>query len=247
LFKRDIFGRLIIFRKLIIRIFGFLTYFRFNKKNIPVIKGAEIIQDLPESNVLFISNHQTYFADGAFMFHVIHSSLDGYPNQIKLRSILKCMKTNLFFVAAEETMKSGLLPKILGLAGAISIKRTWREAGVKIKRKVDTKDADNIEKALNSGWVVTFPQGTTRAFAEGRKGTAHIIKNYKPVVVPVVINGFRRAFDKKGLFIKKKGTELQITIKEPLNIDYNDHIENILQEVMDSIEQSKKFEWRSNH
>jgi len=216
-------------------------------KNVPKIKGAEIIQDLQAENVLFISNHQTYFADGAFLFHVIHSSLDQHPNKIKLRSILKCMKTNLYYVAAEETMKSGFLPKILALAGAITIKRTWREAGKEIKRKVDVGDTDNIKKALNSGWVITFPQGTTKAFAEGRKGTAHIIKNYKPVVVPIVINGFRRAFDKKGLYLKMKGTELQVTIKKPLDLDYNDNIDNILHEVMDSIEQSKKYEWRSRN
>ncbi|MBL4594502.1 MAG: 1-acyl-sn-glycerol-3-phosphate acyltransferase [Flavobacteriales bacterium] len=245
--KRDIFGQFIFFRKLVIRVFGFITYFRFKKTNIPKIKGAEIIRDLPQENVLFVSNHQTYFADGAFLFHVIHSALDGHPNEIRLKSILKCMKVNMFFVAAEETMKSGLLPKILGLAGAISIKRTWREAGKEIKREVNAKDTDSIEKALKTGWVITFPQGTTRAFAEGRKGTAHIIKNYKPVVVPIVINGFRRAFDKKGMFIKKKGTELQVTIKEPLDIDYNDNVENVLQKVMDAIEQSRKFEWRSNH
>jgi 1-acyl-sn-glycerol-3-phosphate acyltransferase len=247
LFKRDIFGQLIFFRKFVIRIFGFITYFRFNVINTPKIIGAEIIRDLPTENVLFISNHQTYFADVAFMFHVIHSSLDGNPNKIRLKSILKCMKTNLFFVAAEETIKSGFLPKILGLAGAISIKRTWREAGVDIKRKVDTKDTDSIEKALNTGWVITFPQGTTKPFAEGRKGTAHIIKNYQPIVVPVVINGFRRAFDKKGLFIKKRKTELQVTIKEPLNIDYSDNVDNVLQMIMNAIEQSRGYEWRSNH
>ena len=247
MFKRDTFGQLILFRKLVIRVFGIITYLRFNHKNIPKIHGAEIIQQLPNKNVLFISNHQTYFADGAFMFHAIHSALDGHPNKIKLKSILKCMKTNLFFVAAEETMKAGLLPKILGLSGAISVKRTWREAGKEIKRKVDANDTSSIEKALNAGWVITFPQGTTRAFAEGRKGTAHIIKNYKPIVVPIVINGFRRAFDKKGLFIKKKGTKLEATFKKPLDIDYNDHVENILHKVMDAIEQSKKYEWRSTH
>ena len=247
MFKKDTFGQSIILKKLIIRVFGIITYVRFNIINVPVINGAEIIKDLPKEKILFISNHQTYFADAAFLFHVIHSSLDNYPNRVKLRSILKCMKTNLFFVAAEETMKSGILPKILGFAGAISIKRTWREAGKDIKRQVSRKDTENIEKALNSGWVITFPQGTTRAFADGRKGTAHIIKNYEPLVIPIVINGFRRAFDKKGLFMKVKGTQLQVTIKQPLDLDYNDNIDNILHKVMDSIEQSKKFEWRAKN
>ncbi len=247
MFKKDTFGQYIVLRKFVIRLFGFITYFGFNRKNVPKIEGAEILKDLPKENVLFISNHQTYFADGAFMFHVIHSALYGYPNQIKLKAILKCMTTNLFFVAAEETMKSGILPKILGLSGAITIKRTWREAGKTIKRKVDTNDTDNIKKALEAGWVITFPQGTTKPFAEGRKGTAHIIKEHYPIVVPIVINGFRRAFDKKGLFFKKKKTILEIRIKKPLELDYDDYVDNILYKVMDSIEQSKKYEWRAKH
>lgn len=247
MFKKDTFGQYIVLRKFVIRLFGFITYFGFNRKNVPKIEGAEILKDFPKENVLFISNHQTYFADGAFMFHVFHSALYGYPNQIKLKAILKCMTTNLFFVAAEETMKSGILPKILGLSGAITIKRTWREAGKTIKRKVDTNDTDNIKKALEAGWVITFPQGTTKPFAEGRKGTAHIIKEHHPIVVPIVINGFRRAFDKKGLFFKKKKTVLEIRIKKPLELDYDDYVDNILYKVMDSIEQSKKFEWRSKH
>ena len=73
------------------------------------------------------------------MFHVFHSAIGGYPNQINLKAILKCKFTNLFFVAADETMKSGILPKILCLSGAITIKRTWREAGKAIERKVDKK------------------------------------------------------------------------------------------------------------
>lgn len=229
------------------RLFGRITFNRFTKKNKALVKGAELISTLPEKNVLFISNHQTYFSDVAFMLHVIHSALDGHPNKMKLKSLLKSKKSDIYYVAAEETMKSGLLPKLLALSGAITIKRTWREAGKEIKRKVDKKDTDNIKQALEVGWVITFPQGTTKPFAQGRKGTAHIIKNYKPVVVPIVIDGFRRAFDKKGLFLKKKGITLKMRIKAPLEIDYDDHIENIMQTVMDGIEQSRKYEWRSNN
>ena len=64
-------------------------------------------------------------------------------------------------------------------------------------------DISNIGVALNDGWVITFPQGTTTPFKPG-KGTAHIIKEFKPVVIPIVIDGFRRSFDKKGIRIKKK-------------------------------------------
>ncbi len=245
--KKDTFGQYIFLRKFIIRIFGFISYFRFTKSNNPKIIGAELLRDLPGKNVLFVSNHQTYFADVAFMTHVMHSALDNKPNKISLKSMFKCKLIDLYYVAAQETMEAGLLPKLLALSGTITIKRTWREAGKDIKRKVDKKDTENIEEALRAGWVITFPQGTTKAFADGRKGTAHIIRNYQPVVVPVVINGFRRAFDKKGLFLKKRGTALELTIKQPLELDYSDNVDNLLYKVMNGIEQSKKFEWRSNN
>ena len=81
-------------------------------------------------------------------------------------------------------------------------------------------DTENIKIALEDGWVITFPQGTTRSFKPVRKGTAHIILQHKPVVVPIVIDGFRRSFDRKGLMIKKKGILQSMVIKEPLKIDY---------------------------
>jgi len=242
--RKNVFGQSIFLKKMVIRIFSTITQVRFNNINTPKIEGAELLTKLPHQNILFVSNHQTYFADVAFMMHVIQSALDGYPNQLKWRSMLKCAFTNLYYVAAEETMKSGLLPKILGLSGAISVKRTWREAGKEIKRDVDKKDTDNIEKALKSGWVITFPQGTTKPYVKGRKGTAHIIKNYQPIVVPFVINGFRRAFDKKGMFIKKRNTQLELTVKKPLEINGEDSVDIILDKVMEAIEQTEQYEKR---
>ena len=84
-----------------------------------------------------------------------------------------------------------------------------------MKRQVKMSDISNIGRALEDGWVVTFPQGTTTPFKPLRKGTAHIIKKYKPIVVPIVIDGFRRSFDKKGLLIKKKGILQSMVIKPP--------------------------------
>lgn len=82
-------------------------------------------------------------------------------------------------------------------------------------------DISNIGIALNDGWVITFPQGTTKPWKPIRRGTAYIIKQYKPVVVPIVIDGFRRSFDKKGIQIKKKGILQSMVIKKPLDIDYD--------------------------
>src|SRR5690606_39664264 len=85
-------------------------------------------------------------------------------------------------------------------------------------------------------------QGTTKAFKPVRKGTAHIIKEHQPIVVPIVIDGFRRSFDKKGLWLKKKGILQTFTIKEPLQIDYkNDSIEQIVEKIEYAIEQHPSF------
>ena len=103
-------------------------------------------------------------------------------------------------------------------------------------------DISNIGMALDDGWVITFPQGTTTPFKPLRKGTAHIIKRYKPIVVPIVIDGFRRSFDKKGIRIKKRGILQSMEVKEPLNIDYeNESVESIIQKIQFAIEQHPSF------
>ena len=241
LFKKNIFGQKIFVKKLIIRLFGTLVYPRFNWTHKPKIKGAELFMHLPESNVIIVSNHQTYFADVSFFFHVIHAALVGKPNQIKLPGFLRCKKHSIYYVAAEETMKSGFLPKLLALSGAVTVNRTWRANGQNVRRKVDKSETQNIDKALNDGWVITFPQGTTTPYAPGRIGTAILIKKHRPVVVPVVIDGFRRAFDKKGLNNKKRRSELKMTVKAPLEIDYSNTVEEILKQIMASIGQSPDF------
>jgi hypothetical protein len=63
----------------------------------------------------------------------------------------------------------------------------------------------------------------------------------------VVINGFWRAFNKKGLAFKKKGSLLTVRIKEPLVIDYTQPVDAILEQVMEAIEQSKRFMLKGKH
>ena len=242
LFKKNPFGHYLFLKKWVIRIIGTLTHRRFRGFNELQIEGSEIIKNLSESNVLFISNHQTYFADVVAMFHVFNASLSNRDDNIKNVGYLWNPKLNIYYVAAKETMKSGLLPKILAYAGSISIERTWRSEGKDINRQVKMSDISNIKKALNDGWVITFPQGTTTPFKPIRKGTAHIIKQYKPIVVPIVIDGFRRSFDKKGLRVKKKNILQSMEIKEPLQIDYdNDTIPEIVEKIEYAIEQHPSF------
>jgi 1-acyl-sn-glycerol-3-phosphate acyltransferase len=244
LFKRNPFGHILFIKKWLIRIFGLITHRRYRGFNELQIDGSEIIASLPDKNVLFISNHQTYFADVVAMFHVFNASLSGRHDTIKNVGYLWQPKMNIYYVAASETMKSGLLPRILSYVGSISVERTWRAGGKDVteKREVNPNDTENIRIALEDGWVITFPQGTTKSFKPVRKGTAHIIKQYKPIVVPIVIDGFRRSFDKKGLRLKKKNILQSFIIKEPLVIDYeNETIEQIVEKIEYAIEQHPSF------
>lgn len=242
LFKRNPFGHILFLKKWLIRILGTITHRRFRGFNELQIEGSEIIKDLPDTNVLFISNHQTYFADVVSMFHVFNASLSGRVDSIKNVGYLWQPKLNIYYVAAKETMKSGMLPKILAYVGSISIERTWRAEGQNINRQVKMSDISSIGKALDDGWVITFPQGTTTPFKPIRKGTAHIIKKYRPVVVPIVIDGFRRSFDKKGFHIKKKNILQSFEIKKPLEIDYdNESIADIVEKIEYAIEQHPSF------
>lgn len=239
--------RFSLIKKILYAIIGVFSYpglVWFNKLS---IEGTEHIKQLPKRNVLFVSNHQTYFADVITFLHIFAAIKWGKKNKLGFPIQLFNPFTNVNFVAAEETMKASLVSKIFSLAGAITIKRTWRTGGENVQRSLDPNDTKKIHEALNNNWVITFPQGTTKPFALGRKGTAFIIKENRPIVVPVVIQGFWRAFNRKGLKFKKRGTRLSVKFKEPLAIDYNDTPEAILEQVMNAIEQSRSFMLKGKH
>lgn len=226
---------------------GTITYPGLALINKIKITGTENLENLPKRNVLFVSNHQTYFADVITFIHIFCAVKWRKKNKLGIPYYLLNPFTRVYYVAAEETMKSSFISRLFTLAGALTVKRTWRAEGKEVRRGLDPSDTRKIERALKDNWVITFPQGTTKPFAPGRRGTAHIIKQMQPIVVPVVIRGFWRAFNKKGLKFKKKGSLISVQFKEPLDINYNDSVENILEQVMDAIEQSKKFMMKGRH
>lgn len=234
-------------RKIVYAIVGVFSYpglAIINKLN---ISGTEHIEKLPKKNVLFVSNHQTYFADVITFLHIFCAVKWGKHNDLGVPYYLLNPFTNVYYVAAEETMKGSWISRFFALAGALTVKRTWRKDGNETRRGLDPSDTRKIERALHDSWVITFPQGTTKPFAPGRKGTAYIIKHCQPVVIPVVIQGFWRAFNKKGLKFKKKGIQLSVTFKPPLPINYNDTPEAILAQIMDAIEQSREYMMKGAH
>jgi 1-acyl-sn-glycerol-3-phosphate acyltransferase len=234
-------------RKLVYAIVGVIFYPALTIVNRLTISGTEHLRKLPKKNVLFVSNHQTYFADVITFLHIFCAVKWGKKDRLGIPYYLLNPFTNVYYVAAEETMRSSWVSRLFTMAGALTVKRTWSHSSKEVRRGLDPSDTRKIHRALEDSWVITFPQGTTKAFAPGRKGTALIIKQNRPVVVPVVISGFWRAFDKKGLKFKKKGTPLSVTFKEPLVIDYDAPPEEILAQVMDAIEQSKQFMMKGAH
>ncbi len=132
MFKKNPFGHYLILKKWLIRILGCLSHRRYRGFNKLQVEGSEIIRQLPDTNVLFVSNHQTYFADVVAMFHVFNASLSGRIDSIKNIGYLWRPKLNIYFVAARETMKAGLLPEywpmrvlfLLSVLGEIRGKRS---------------------------------------------------------------------------------------------------------------------------
>jgi 1-acyl-sn-glycerol-3-phosphate acyltransferase len=237
LFERDPFGNWLILKRFIILVAGLPTYWRLAVANQLKVEGAEYLEKLPNHNVYFISNHQTYFADVIAFYHIFCSVKWGFRNRV-LPIALFAPRARTFYVAASETMKEGLIPKIFSLAGAILVERSWRAKGENVKRTLDTSAGDNVAMGLKFGWVVSFPQGTTSPYAPIRKGTAHIIKDNNPIVVPVVIDGFRRAFNKSGLNYKKRNTEIKVKFKEPIYFSPDATVEEITEVVKNIIEQN---------
>lgn len=234
-------------RKVVYLFVGSLSYPGLALFNKIKITGTEHVKNLPKQKVLFVSNHQTYFADVITFLQIFCAIKWGKKNKLGLPYYLLNPFTKVNYVAAEETMKSSLLSRVFLLAGGITVKRTWRTGGQEVRRGLDPSDTRKITRALENNWVITFPQGTTTPFAPGRKGTAMIIKQVQPIVVPVVINGFWRAFNKKGLLLKKRGSILSVRFKAPLEINYEDSAEVIMTQIMDAIEQSKEYMLKGKH
>ena len=228
--NKNIFGQYLSIKKAIIRTIGVLTHKTFNNKRFN-IQGTTILNGIPKHNVLFISNHQTYFYDVIAMLHVFNASVNGRRDSLKNILYLLKPKSNIYFIAALETMKASVISKILSYAGSILIKRTWREAGKEISRNIRGEDFDNIIKALNDGWVITFPRGTTDNSKPVRSGTAHIIKGTNPIVIPVKIDGFGDVFERNSLKIKNKTMPFSIKFGNALKFNDDESIESITNQI----------------
>jgi 1-acyl-sn-glycerol-3-phosphate acyltransferase len=211
------------FKRLLFVSVGVFQWTRFNFSNRLRFEGLEHVARLPAKGVLFVSNHLTYYLD----VMAIHQAFTGTS-----RSPLAGFRANLnvrFIAAAETLNERGLLPRIFNYTGAVLIRRTWRDGEREVQRPVDPTDIRRIGEALRAGWLITFPHGTTRPGAPVRKGTAHIIREHQPIVVPVILDGLDRAFSRTGFRRIARNVEMSVRFGAPLAIRAEDTVDRIVE------------------
>ena len=77
-----------------------------NLVNHLTINGMEGLHKLPKKNVLFVSNHQTYFAEVITFLHIFCAVRWRKKHRLGIPFYLLWPFTKVKYVAAEKTMKS---------------------------------------------------------------------------------------------------------------------------------------------
>ena len=117
LFQKDPFGNWMVLKRMVIFIAGWPTYWRIAIANKLKIEGLENLKDLPNTNVFFISNHQTYFADVITFYHIFCNHKWGFGKKL-MPIYLFSPRASIYYVAAKETMKTdGLASVGMDIAG----------------------------------------------------------------------------------------------------------------------------------
>ena len=214
---------------------GACDWVRFAVMNRFRIDGREHLAGLPSKGVLFVSNHLTYYMDVMAIHQGLTASRctpwDGFRANVNVR-----------FVAAVETLNErGFIPRIFKYMGAVQIRRTWKDGNRQVQRSVDPRDLQRIGAALRRGWLITFPQGTTAAGAPVRKGTAHIIREHLPIVVPVRLQGFDRAFHAKGLRAIARDIDLGVRFGAPLTFRADQSLDEIVDALTSAVAPAPDF------
>lgn len=193
-------------RGMILSIGNLATPVYFRWLNTLKAEGDDLLKTLPRKNVVFLSNHQTYFTEAiAFydLFYIVHDMPYEDPH--------------LRFSAATETMKKNLLTQILTYAGGVTFRRSFREAGKEVNRPVDLEGVGKIEEAIATGWLLHFPTGTTQKNAPIRPGIAQLLHRTKPIAVPMRVDGFQELLLHKQ-FPGRTGKQATIRLFPPMDL-----------------------------
>ena len=109
--------RVRIVRAFVYAIVGIISYPGLVWVNRLKISGTENIEHLPRRNVLFVSNHQTYFADVITFLHIFCAVKWGKKNRLGIPYYLLNPFTSVYYVAAEETMKGSWISRFFRWRG----------------------------------------------------------------------------------------------------------------------------------
>ncbi|MCL4809765.1 MAG: 1-acyl-sn-glycerol-3-phosphate acyltransferase, partial [Thermoanaerobaculia bacterium] len=180
------------------------VYFRW--LNTLKAEGDDLLKTLPRKNVVFLSNHQTYFTE-AIAFYDLLYIVHGLPYE----------DPHLRFSAATETMKKNLITNVLTYAGGVTFRRSFREAGKEVNRPVDLEGVGKIEEAIATGWLLHFPTGTTQKNAPIRPGIAQLLHRTKPIAVPMRVDGFQELLLHKQ-FPGRTGKQATIRLFPPMDL-----------------------------
>ncbi len=168
--------------------------------------GDGIIDTLPRRNVIFLSNHMTYFMEAFAFFDLVY-----------VRHHLPLENPFVRFSAATETMKQNLVTQLFTKAGGVTFRRSFREGGKDVKRGADFEGIAKVEEAIADGWLLHFPAGTTLKGAPLRPGVAQLLHRTKAVAVPVRVDGFRELLLYKQL-PGKMLRRCHLTLHPPLDL-----------------------------
>ena len=171
------------------------------------VEGDEVLHGLPRRNVVFLANHQTYFLEAIAFFDLVY-----VRHQFPLESPV------VRFSAAEETMKQNLLTKLMAVAGGVTFRRSFREAGEDVRRPVDKDGVARVEEAIHDGWLLHFPAGTTKKGAPLRSGVMRLLHNTQAVALPLRVEGFRELLLHKQI-PGKLFKQCSLKIHPPLPLD----------------------------
>jgi 1-acyl-sn-glycerol-3-phosphate acyltransferase len=171
------------------------------------VTGDELLPELPRRNVVFLANHQTYFMEALAFFDLVY-----------VRYQFPLEEPILRFSAAEETMKKNLLTAVMKLAGGVTFKRSFRDAGADVQRPVDLDGVARVQEAIRDGWLLHFPAGTTKKGAPLRAGVARLLHQTRAIAVPVRVDGFRRLLLHKQM-PGKLFKSLSLTIHPKMDLD----------------------------
>src|SRR5215217_6289298 len=124
-------------RKIVYAIVGAASYPGLAMINKLKISGTEHIDKLPKQNVLFVSNHQTYFADVITFLHIFCAVKWGKKNRLGVPYYLLNPFTRVNYVAAEQTMNGSWISRLFTLAGALTVRRTWNAEAKEARKGLD--------------------------------------------------------------------------------------------------------------